>query len=333
MQLVAALVGLTSCGSEPEFRVRGEVEGLGTQNLRVTLYNGEAVQQQSAQAIDGKFQFEARAEEPVAGEIYTNAGVLMARFIADRGDNLTLKFSANDPTLFEAEGNSATEELAEFMADNTEAIEAGDAKALNAAVERFVGKHGKSLASPLIISAYYTIEGNEKKLSEMLDRLDRKAKPMWLVEPLMQPLLSGAAADTAKIEQVRLLGADNKVVNLSPKGSKLLLLSFTDEGSRGSDSVAALLETLSKERTEATLRLADISFDSDTVSWRRSIKETKDSLRVKEYWTVGGAATPGIEQLAVGRVPYFVLVDSAGTVRFRTPSVAVAAKKLNIKLK
>lgn len=333
MQLVAALVGLTSCGSEPEFRVRGEVEGLGTQNLRVTLYNGEAVQQQSAQAIDGKFQFEARAEEPVAGEIYTNAGVLMARFIADRGDNLTLKFSANDPTLFEAEGNSATEELAEFMADNTEAIEAGDAKALNAAVERFVGKHGKSLASPLIISAYYTIEGNEKKLSEMLDKLNRKAKPMWILEPLVQPLLLSQGADTAKVVEIPLYGTDNKLVKLTPKGSKMLLLAFTDEQSRGADSVASLIGKLAEERGESALRLAEISFDGDTLVWKRSLRDNPGPERVKSYWAIGGAATRGIEQLAVARNPYFVLVDSTGAVRMRTPSVAVAAKKLNIKLK
>lgn len=332
MQLIAALFGLTSCGSEPEFRVRGEVDGLGTQNLRVTLYCGDAVQQQSAQAIDGKFRFEARAEEPVAGEIYTNAGVLMARFIADRGDNLNLKFSAEDPAKFEAEGNRATEELAEFMAENADAIAAGDPGTLNAAVERFVGKHAKSLASPLVISAYYTPEGNEKRLGEMLDRLDRRAKPMWIVEPLMQPLLAGAAADTARMEPIRLFGNDNKSATLRPGGSKLLLMAFTDEKSRGADSVGSLLEKAAKERSAATLRVADISFDTDTAAWKRSLVDHPLPERVGSYWAIGGPSTPGIELFAVGRVPYFVLVDSTGMTRFRTPSVSVAAKKLNIKL-
>ncbi len=332
MQLAAALAGLTSCGSEPEFRVRGEVEGLGTQNLRVTLYCGEAVQQQSTQAIDGKFRFEARAEKPVAGEIYTNAGVLMARFIADRGDNLILKFSATDPALFEAEGNGATEELAEFIADNAEAIAGDDPKILNAAVEKFVGKHAKSMASTLIISAYYTPEGNDKRLGEMLERLDKRAKPMWLVEPLLQPLMAGAAADTAVVVSARMLGSEGKGVTLTPAGSKMLLMAFTDAGSRGSDSVASLLEKLSKERGAASLRLADISFDPDTAVWRRSLRGKPAAERVENYWAIGGAATPGIEQLAVERVPYFVLVDSVGGVRFRTPSVAVAARKLSVKL-
>lgn len=332
MQLVAALVGLASCGSEPEFRVRGEVDGLGTQNLRVTLYRGEAVQQQSAQAIDGKFSFEAKAEEPVAGEIYTNAGVLMARFIADRGDNLNLKFSATDPTLFEAEGNGATEELAEFIADNSEAIASNDTKARNAAVEKFVGKHAKSLASTLIISVYYTPEGNEKRLGEMLDRLDKRAKPMWLVEPLLQPLMEGAAADTAVVEPTRLLGAAGKVATLNPAGAKMTLIAFTDAASRGTDSVAALLEKLSAERVDATLRLAEVSFDPDTATWQRSLRDKPAPGRVKNYWAIGGAATPGIERLAVGRVPYFVLVDSAGSVMLRTPSATAAARKTGVKL-
>ena len=321
-----------SCGSEPEFRVRGEVDGLGTQNLRVTLYSGEAVQQQSAQAIDGKFRFEARADGPVAGEIYTNAGVLMARFVADRGDNLTLKFSADDPSLFEAEGNTATEELAEFMADNAEAIASGEAATLNAAVERFVGKHAKSLASPLVISAYYTPEGDEKRLGGMLDRLDKRARPMWLVEPLMQPLLASAAADTAVFAGARLFGADDKGAVLGPGGSKMLLMLFTDASSRGSDTVAALMAKLSSERSEGALRLAEISFDPDTAVWKRSLGERPDSVRVKSYWAVGGPATPGIERLSVGRTPYFVLVDSAGSARLRTPSVSAVAKKLNVKL-
>ncbi|MDE6126635.1 MAG: DUF4369 domain-containing protein [Muribaculaceae bacterium] len=332
LSLAAALLGLTSCGSEPEFRVRGEIDGLGTQNLRVTLYSGDAVQQQAAQAIDGKFQFESRADEPVAGEIYTNAGVLMARFIADRGDNLFLKFSATDPSVFEAEGNKATEELAEFMAENADAIASGDPATLNAAVERFVAKHTKSLASPLVISAYFTPEGDEKRLGEMLDRLDRRAKPMWIVEPLLQPLAASAAADTARMEPVRLLSAEGRVARLRPGGSKQLLMAFTDAGSRGADSVGALLEKLAAERAEETLRLAEISFDTDTAAWKRSVGERERPERVADYWAIGGAATPGIGRLAVERLPYFVLVDSAGAVMLRTPSVTAAAGKLGVKL-
>lgn len=332
LRLAALLLGLASCGSEPEFRVRGEVEGLGTQNLRVTIYSGDAVGQLSAQAIDGKFQFETRAEEPVAGEIYTNAGVLMARFIAGPGDNLELRLSATDPAVFEADGNDATEELAGFMAENAGAIADGSEQALNAAVERFVVKHRKSLASPLVIAAYYSPEGNEKKLGEMLDGLDRKAKPMWLVEPLVEPLLAGAAADTARVEGARLFGADGKGVMLTPKGAKMMLMAFTDGDSRGADSVGTLLAVLSRERSDASLRLAEISFDPDTAEWKRSLKENEAPERVESYWAIGGPATPGIERLSVGRVPYFVLVDSTGMVSLRTPSASAVAKKLNVKI-
>ena len=66
--------------------------------------------------------------------------------------------------------------------------------------------------------------------------------------------------------------------------------------------------------------------------WKRSLGERPDSVRVKSYWAVGGPATPGIERLSVGRTPYFVLVDSAGSARLRTPSVSAVAKKLNVKL-
>ncbi len=333
LQLVVALLGLVSCGSEPEFRVRGEVDGLGTQNLRVTLYSGNGVQQQSAQAIDGKFQFQAKTEGPVTGELYTNAGVLMARFIADRGDNLSLKLSATDPAVYEADGNSACEALGEFIAENADIIADGDQRQLNDAVERFVGKHAKSLASGVVISAYFNPAGDEKRLAGMLDRLDRKAKPVWLIGSIEQPMSRSAMADTAKIGSPRLLAAKgNEGALLTPKGSKLLLLAFTDAASRRSDSVANLIGKLAEERKEAALRIADISFDPDTVAWKGSLRSHPSPERVEAYWAVGGAATPGLADLAIGQVPYFVVVDSAGRVLTRTPSVSVAAKKLKIKL-
>lgn len=333
LQLVVALVGLVSCNSEPEFRVRGEINGLGTQNLRVTLYSGNGVRQQSAQAIDGKFQFQAKTEGPVAGELYTNAGVLIARFIANRGDNLALKLSATDPAIYEADGNAACEELAEFIVGNAEIIAGNNQRLLNDAVERFVGKHAKSLASGVVISAYYDPLGDEKRLGEMIDRLDRKAKPMWLVRSMEQPMVQAAMADTAKIAPLRLFAYDgDRGAALSPKGSKMLLMAFTDAASRRSDSVANLIAKLANEREEGSLRIADISFDPDTATWKGSLREHPAPERVGSYWAVGGAATPGVIDLAIGGLPYFVLVDSTGTVMTRTPFVTAVAKKLNIKL-
>lgn len=343
----ALAVALAGCGSGPEFRVDGLVKGLGTQNLQVVYYADGAFQQVSAPAIDGKFSAIGRTDGPTLVWVYNNAGSPVGRFIADRGDALEVEFSVSNPLEVKMKGNDESELLARFITDNATLLAkvnrasqsasgatkatVADHYALNEAVDRFVRRNSSSAAAAAVLTEYFWLdESSRAQAVELLELIKADARPENIVRSFSYSLAETEFADSLLDARHSPLRDGLRLVSdrghghdsLSVRDSRRTLLIFTDEHSRRSDSVSSLVKTAG---SRAGVKIADISFDTDTVTWRRSIGDASEAALLR-FWAQGAAASPGLEPLRIGRLPFFVLCDSTARIIYCGSSASAALR-------
>lgn len=349
------LVVAVSCGSGPEFRIDGMVDGLGTQNLKIVYFSDGAIQQVTASAIDGKFSMIGKTSEPTLVWIYNNAGTLVGRLIVDGGDAVEAEFSITNPLAVKLKGNKESELLARFMTDNAALLAkagsvsrsnsaAGDAgrslatdadiDALNQAVERFVKKNRSNVAAAAVLVEFFNLSGGRdvegRGLLEMIEPDERPENitssfafslasaefPDSLLAPRNSPLRNGL--------RLWRLDSDSMAVLDVCKGTRRTLLVFSDDNSRRSDSVSSLTRSLNNR---AGVRIIDIAFDADSADWHRSLPDSRDG-DIARYWAPAGASSPGIIDVKVERVPYFIVADSTARILYRGASARQALAKI-----
>ena len=329
-------VALAGCGSGPEFRVAGLVKGLGTQNLQVVYYADGAFQQVSAPAIDGKFSAIGRTDGPTLVWVYNNAGSPVGRFIADRGDALEVEFSVSNPLEVKMKGNDESELLAKVNRASQSASGAtkatvADHYALNEAVDRFVRRNSSSAVAAAVLTEYFWLdESSRAQAVELLELIKADARPENIVRSFSYSLAETEFADSLLAARHSPLRAGLRLISdrghghdsLSVRESRHTLLIFSDEHSRRNDSVSNVVKTLANR---AGMKVADISFDGDTVTWRRSLGDASSSGPLR-FWAPGAAATPGLEPLRIGRLPFFVLCDSTARILYRGSSASAALR-------
>ena len=91
LALMAAWM-LTSCSSD-NFKIDGKIEGLGTQNVHV-VYNGD---EGAVDAImpthDDELRIKCHSSEMTVVSLIDMRGVLLARFAAQNGDEISIRAS------------------------------------------------------------------------------------------------------------------------------------------------------------------------------------------------------------------------------------------------
>ena len=164
---------------------------------------------------------------------------------------------------------------------------------------------------------------------ELLEIIDEDERPENIVRSFSYSLAETEYPDSLLTARHSPLRGGLRLVSdrgrghdsLSVRKDPRTLLIFSDEHSRRSDSVSNLVKTLS---ARAGVRLADISFDGDTVTWRRSIGDAGDASMLR-FWAQGAASTPGIAPL---RLPFFVVCDSTARILYRGSSSSAALRAI-----
>ncbi|MDE7142699.1 MAG: hypothetical protein K2O33_07400, partial [Muribaculaceae bacterium] len=184
-----------------------------------------------------------------------------------------------------------------------------------------------------VLNQYYKgwlDESTRAQAEELLELIKADARPENIVRSFSYSLAETEFADSLLDARHSPLRAGLRLVSdrgrghdsLSVRDSRRTLLIFTDEHSRRSDSVSSLVKTAG---SRAEVKIADISFDSDTVTWRRSIGDASEDALLR-FWAQGAAATPGLEPLRIGRLPFFVLCDSTARIIYRGSSASAALR-------
>lgn len=300
---IVLLFVAASCGGKKSYKIEGTVEGLGTQNITVIYYDGEALRQTTTTAVDSKFQLEGSVPQPVVMEFYDNQRTRLGCLVIENGDEVAVTYKVNAPTDIAVKGNKLSEELATFLSAN--------GKSLNTAIEKRIAELPEDNLTALLASYYYDITVNPARADSLLATLIAPDNFLPFNYGKQEHAHRLKAVEN-KLEDMRIYSRDS-LTTFSPSKDKNTLYIFTDSYTIP-DSITHFADSVVKEMRVAVIRLS-----MDTFGWRR--EAARFDKNVEHLWAVGGISNPELRQFDLPRVPYFIVTDTASLQTYRSSSL------------
>lgn len=310
---------IAACGGKEKFVLKGTLAGGETQSLRFVYYANGAIQTINGAARDGVFVIEGRSAEPTVVEILSNEGRVIGRVYVQNGDEIECEISRHTPWEIKLKGTDVNERWSGFIKAHADAFAKGDTLAVNKAVVDYAAAHPDDIVSALLLVSVYDASRNPAEASAVLEGLAPEARPMHVIESFAT-MLTSVTATADSLSTLRYYARRDTLERLDLHAAAYSLLSFTstERDTPRPDSVVALLRKTHARYPRHTLRVLDLSLGADTFSWRRAIRP--DSAKWQQAWLPGGITTDGLQNAAISRLPWFVLVDSTGAVLYRGAS-------------
>lgn len=324
VMLLAAL--MWSCGGGDSFRILGEIEGLGTQNLQVVYFSEGAVKTQRSTAVDGKFSIEGRSRDYTLVDVFTSTRSLVASFIVKDGDHVECKLELNNPVAKEIKGGKAAVELMRWIGENQEALASGQVDGVNEAVTKYVNANSENVVSSVLLTRYFDARGREREADSLLRSISQKARIGWLTDGFRDGLVYAPDGELPRLEDsLWLVGRDNRRIYVDPKSRRATLLYFTSasrERVGGNDNLLQrTVDEYKKDKRAAFFEVDDINRGVD--NWQDAVKT--DSLAWERVWNPAVSST-----LALPSRPWVIVADSLGQIQYSGQDLYGAVNKVRL---
>ena len=303
---------LAACGHSDSFKVKGTMAGGESINLRFVYYTAGGVRTGLTASTDGKFEFEGFAPELAAVEVYDNEYRLLGRFVAVNGDDIDLRIDRRNMYREKVTGNEINKALTEFYNANADALAQPDSPVRNRIVADYVAANPGSVLSQLLIVT--EIDASSETGALMADSLTSVLMPEARVLEIAEPFtkINSRVTDTlalAPITAITYKARGNRTATFATQRKGLSVIAVSD-GTHGRDSVLEAIRELARHEKEGRFALLDLSVDTDTLVWTRSIRN--DSATWEQGWAAGAISGQSLDRLGIPFVPYFILTDSTG---------------------
>lgn len=321
--IIAAII-TSACGNSDSFTISGEIEGLGTRNLRFYYNDGNAIKVGLASAIDSKFRFEGHSKVPTVVTIATGQRSVLATLIAKNGDDITLTLSATDPYKMKAKGNKTTEQFAEFITVNAETLAEGNPKKINDVIANYVSRYPTRQSATLAMLTYYDLNISPDKADSLMSIIDPKARPSHFVAGYRDLLTRTDVSDsTVVLDPVTLYCEKDSLTTIDPRKNVKTFFSFVSGIRAMDDSIKKELKEIEKNKK---IKIVNVYLDTDTTQWKNNLRRSlPPGLNT---WTTGAISSPRLSQFRLHRLPTFVVVDSTSTIVYNGLSLTEAVEKL-----
>lgn len=286
--IIAAFIAVVAaaCGDDTQFRVTGEVQGLGTRTINMFYVADGAVHQEGQPAIDGKFDLHGVSGEYTIVELFTAQRALIARMIVKNGQTINCKLDLDNPYVIELKGNKPVEQWSEWIRQNAGVIEIGDSRQVNNLVADYVINHRDDiLSSALMLTTYYAPD-NESQADSLFALIAPTARPDKLVDDYRLLLsYNNSAHLNAKMRPFSLYSYGDSTEHYAPGKASYTLFYFANQEHRR-DTIVRAIDAIYDNYSRRRLKVLDVSCATDTLSWKR---ERPDSLKWTRVWTPGGS--------------------------------------------
>ncbi|MDE7124869.1 MAG: hypothetical protein K2O12_00090 [Muribaculaceae bacterium] len=305
-----------SCGAPENFTIKGTLAGGETQSLRFIYYADGALRTIPGAARDGLFEVRGSSKEPTVVDILSNDGHIVGRVYAVNGDKIYCSLNRMAPWEIELDGTDVNARWAEFIRSHADFYSKGDSAGLNKAVADYIMANPEDVLSTLLLTTSYDCHRDPSSATRLLEAISADARPMSLVNGMIT-MLAGVSNRPDSIGAFRYYGRHDTLDVFNRRKAPLTFLSFTDapNSKQRADSIISAFRMLNRKYTDRRLQILDLSFDTDSFTWRRSIRP--DSAKWRQGWLPGSVATAGLENAAIVRVPWFVVADSSGLIVYR----------------
>lgn len=328
--ILASLI-LSACGDNSEFRIAGTINGIGTQNIYIIYSADDAVKTQNSTVIDGKFSIVGHSSHPTIVELYSSDKVMLGMLLAQNGETIECEFDKSNRYKVTLEGNDVSSQWAKFLTDNAELLASDNIDARNKLISDYVKKNPEKLLSTILLLTEFNAPENELVADSLLALVSLDARPLYLVNGY-STMLSHLNSETAlgKVRPINLYSKGDSLISYNPSTSSYSILCFTTSNMQSRDTIVPELRNMYRMHDKKRLAIMDVSFASDTVLWKRAIKN--DSAQWSQCWALGSVQAKSIDRLAIPRVPYFIVVDSMGKQLYRGSSISLARKTIDSNL-
>lgn len=318
---VAAIVVLAACGDSSRFIIEGEMEGGRTTNMRYVYYNGSTLVQGVTAVRDGRFSFDGNSPRATVIELYDNDYRPLGWLYAANGDEISCTISPSSPHAIEAGGRPELERWSKWLREHSDALASGADP--NVLVAEYVGRNPDDIVSALLLATLFDASkpGATAVADSLLNLIPVESRPLNVTGTLVSQIQDAAGADSRRVRDFRVCIPNQLYDSLHIADKPMWLFAFYTEQSGRGDSIVKGLRDVHRHHGRR-VRVVDLSLDADTMAWRRITRP--DSADWTQAWLPGGTAAAGIDSLALPRLPYFVVADSAGRQLLRTPSITRA---------
>ncbi|MBQ7689796.1 MAG: DUF4369 domain-containing protein [Muribaculaceae bacterium] len=311
---------LIGCADE-SFTVEGELEGLGTQNVRVTYAGDDGVSTQVITAEKGRFTFAGCSSSPTVVDFADAQGTLLARVAACNGDRVTIKGNAKHPELATVSGSPANEQWSQFRTSHTALYARRPCAELDHAIEQWVRAHPGEVASTLLLLCDHSTLLADSTQLPLLTSINPEARPKQLITAFeaLANYYSRNAATTLRTLTLCGTSGDFETLSLDRRPTVIYCWSVAD-GDRTA-CVAAC-----REMAEKDILVADVLLDADTAGWMGNRADA--GSKVQHYWSPTGPMNATLKPLRIAATPWFIVADSVGRITYRGSSATEAQKAL-----
>lgn len=349
--LCLLLSGCVKSKFKMEFRLPADVNS----TYRISYYASskkQSMQIESAVAVSqGKCDVEGVTYYPAVVSVYTGQSMLPATvFYAERGDDIVLEGKSSDPLEWSVGGNKVNDRLTEWRMDNKaligEAIriagsswhgdfQAGKkaARALNAALSRYVEAHADDVAAGILFYSYFDAEADFagfKRLNSLLQDsgVAEKLPGLTARQDIMSDSRGVADYGRVKAQDMIVQSYWRNIDTLRLAGTSApVLVYFWNTDDDGRESMVDSLKKIAAWRGDSlSMRMADVALTADSVSWSYTVN--RDSLRqTLRAIATHGLADADVMRLGVRSTPWFVVSAGKGKVVYSGPDSDEAFRK------
>lgn len=311
---------MAACGSADSFEVSGTVAGGSTMNLYTRYYTGAEVRQGVTPADQGKFSFKASTSQPAIVEILDNEDRTLARAYVANGDKITVTVDRANPYRSVVKGTGVNEAWSAFLNAHADTLRLGRPEIANALVEQYSAEHPGEMVPVLLFATLYDASADPLRADSVMRSLSADALAQELLLPMSTALSRFADADlSAPVSSIAYRSLDSASVFRPTKAASVLVFCNSSYYGPERDSMVYAMRQAEKNKR---LEVCEIMFAPDSLSWRARTR--LDSLG-RQGWVPAGVYSADIDALAIPRLPYFIVLDSAGGQALRTADFAKAA--------
>lgn len=307
LSLLLLLLFLSSCGGSDTCDISCEVKGLGNKGIEV-IYADRGVKRLSFHPVDGKVDMKLDLPRPTLIEVFTIDNEPLFTLIGRNGEELSVRLTLGDPSSLSVKGNEPSETYSRIIAQNDSMLRHGSDHEVNALISRVVHASPASQASTLLLINHFRTPGHELQADSLLNIIEPDARPSWLSGSYASLLASQISAMMKNdVPGLTLRAGSDTTMRFFPSRQSFSLLIFTDK--RLPDSLIRGLRSLRADNRPTRLAILEISLAADSARWKHDTDV--DSSLWQKAWVPGGPSAYPIRSMAVPRLPFYIIADSA----------------------
>ena len=329
---LVALFLLSSCSEPTTFTVNGEIDGGGTQKMRAIYYADGAANLLGIDVSNGKFKVEGNLTEPSMIEFFSANKKLLGRGYVEPGDELKCKFYKDSPYKAEITGNEVSERWSKFLRDNANTFASNNPEKINNLVKKYINNNKSDILSTLLLLTEFSTPDNEMEAAKLLSLIDPEARPQSLIdsyEALLDRYTNVKASEN--LAMISYYSSTDSLKTIVPHSTSYSVVAFSNNETRNNGEIADTMRSLRDKYHPRRLQVVDISRDTDTLVWKKSIKG--DSATWQQGWVIGAVSAHSIDRLGITRLPFYIVADSTGKQLYRGNSISKATDEVNQVLK